>query len=98
MLADSPLFNHKLRKILPHIIDTVLLVSAIVLLVQWHVNPFEHAWLFAKIIALLLYIVFGMIAFRFGKTKQQRLFAWLAALVCVSYIVQTALTKNPWVF
>jgi uncharacterized membrane protein SirB2 len=98
MLTDSSLFDHKLRKILPHIIDTVLLVSAIAILVQWKMNPFDHAWLMAKIIALMFYIGFGMIAFRFGNTKKQRLFAWIAALVCVAYIVQTALTKNAWVF
>lgn len=79
-------------------IDSLLLFSAIMLLVSWQLNPLEHSWLIAKIIALLLYILFGLFAFRFGENKQQRAFAWLSALFCAAYIVQTALTKNPWVF
>lgn len=98
MLNNSVWFEHKLRKILPHIIDTLLLFSAIVMLVQWKLNPFMHPWLLAKIIALVLYIILGLIAFRFGKNKKQRTVAWVAALLCVAYIFQTALTKNPWGF
>lgn len=98
MLSDSAWFTHKLSKILPHIIDSLLLFSAIMLLLSWHLNPIEHSWIIAKIIALLLYIFFGLVAFRFGKNKQQRALAWLGALLCAAYIVQTALTKNPWVF
>lgn len=98
MFTNSPWFEHKLRKVLPHIVDTLLLISAIALLLQWQLNPLVHPWIMAKIIALLLYISFGLIAFRFAKNKNQRIFSYLAALLCVAYIVQTALTKNPWIF
>jgi len=98
MFTDSPWFEHKLRKVLPHIVDTLLLISAIAMLLQWQLNPLEHPWILAKIIALFFYIGFGLIAFRFAKTKQQSLSAWLAAILTIIYIAQTAITKNPWVF
>lgn len=98
MLRGSPLFHHRLTKVLPHIIDSLLLGSALVILFQWKLNPFEHPWLLAKIIALLVYIILGMVAFRFGRTPGERILAWLSALLVAAYIVQTAFTKNPWVF
>ncbi len=97
MLSGSPLFQHKLTKILPHMVDSLLLISAIAMLVSWKLNPLDHPWVMAKIAALLVYIGLGMFAFRFGKSKNQKVMAWLAALLTVIYIVQTAITKNPWV-
>jgi len=97
MMGESSLFDHKLRKILPHIIDTLLLLSALGMLWQWQINPFVEVWLLAKIIALLIYIGLGLVAFRFGKTKVERVVAWLSALLVIAYIIQTAITKNPWI-
>lgn len=82
-------------KIAPHSIDTVLLTSAILLAWQLGYTPFNSPWLAAKIIALLLYIGLGMLAFRFAKTKTSRLYAWLAALLTFSYIVAVATTHDP---
>lgn len=95
MLSQSAWFQHKLTKILPHIVDSLLLVSAVAMLVSWKLNPLEHAWVLAKILALLVYIALGMVAFRFGKNRKQKTIAWAAALLTAAYIVQTAFTKNP---
>lgn len=94
MMQDSS--NLKLRwvKITPHIIDTFLLVSAIVLAVQMYISPFEHSWLMAKIIALLAYIGIGTVALKRGRSKQIRVFAWLLGLTMFMYIVSVAVTKS----
>ena len=88
--------NLKLRwvKITPHIVDTLLLVSAIVLAVQMSISPLEHSWLMAKIIALLVYIGIGSVALREGRSKQVRVSAWLLGLAIFMYIVSVALTKS----
>ena len=57
-------------------------------------NPLEQPWLAMKILCLLVYIALGMIAFRFGKSRRQRMLAWLAAIVVYAYIVGLALTKQ----
>lgn len=95
MLVDSALLQRRLTKVLPHIVDTLLLSSAILLLVTWRLSPLEVPWLSAKIIALLVYIALGMIALRFGKTRTQRGWAYLAALVTAGYMVTVAYTKSP---
>ena len=94
MLIDSPLLQQRWVKTVPHIVDTVLLTSAIILAVQMHFSPLEQPWLMAKIIALLVYIGAGMVALRFGRSKRERLNAWLFGLVTILYIVSVAFSKS----
>ena len=87
----------KLRwvRVLPHIVDTVLLVSAITLAFLLRQYPFVDHWLTAKVLALCLYIVLGSIALkRAGSQKTQKL-AFAGALMTFAYIVATAVTHNP---
>ena len=95
MIVDSDLLQRKWTKRVPPVIDTILLASAIVLAATIHQYPFVHAWLTAKVVALLFYIGLGMLALTYGKTKKIRVFNWLAAQLCFIYIVAVALTKNP---
>lgn len=93
-MQTSPIMQQRWVKIAPHIIDTLLLGSALTLAwlsQQW---PFQQAWLTAKVLGLLAYIILGSIALKRGKTRQIRLAAWLLALVTVGYIVAVALTRT----
>ena len=96
MLTGNPRLRSRPTRVLPHILDTLLLASAIGMLVIWQANPFEYAWLSAKIAALLCYIGLGMVAFRFGKTRRVRVIACGMALLVAAYIVAVAFTKSPW--
>ncbi|PSJ17436.1 SirB2 family protein [Nitrosomonas supralitoralis] len=95
LIQDSENLNQRWVKILPHINDTVLLISAILLATAIQQNPLEHTWLAAKVSGLLVYIGLGMVAMRFGKTRKTRITAWIAALCVFAYIVLVALTKSP---
>lgn len=95
MLRTSPLLQARWVKVLPHVVDTLLLGSAIMLAVQLNISPFSAPWLMAKIIALLCYIGLGMLAIKRGRTRRIRLAAWLAAQAVFFYIVAVALTHDP---
>jgi uncharacterized membrane protein SirB2 len=84
MAVDNPLLQHRVARVLPHVIDTLLLGSALALLMVLHLSPLTQPWLGAKIIALLLYIGLGMVALRFGRSKKIRVSAYLMALLCAS--------------
>lgn len=94
MLGDSALLKRRWVKISPQVVDTVLLVSAIALAVQLHLSPIGQPWLMAKIVALVVYIGFGLVALRFGKTKTTRTVAWLLGMVVFAYIVSVAVSKS----
>jgi uncharacterized membrane protein SirB2 len=94
MLAESPLLAAKPVRILPHIVDTVLLASAVWLAWGLGQGPFAHGWIFAKIAGLVAYIALGVIALRRGRTKRVRSAAFVAALATAGYIVAVAVTRS----
>ena len=95
LMQDSEKLRQRWVKILPHVVDTILLTSAIALASTIQQNPLDNSWLTAKIAGLLLYIGLGMIAIRFGKTRRIKIMAWIAAQCVFIYIVLVALTKSP---
>jgi len=70
------------------------LISGIWLVVILHLAVREQAWLIAKLVALILYIVFGAIALRQGRTMHIRAAAFVAALLAYLYIAGVALSKS----
>ena len=95
MLRDSPLLASRWLRIAPHVVDTVLLASAIWLALLVGQYPFTHGWLTAKLLALVAYILFGTVALKRGRSKPVRATAFALALATVFYIVSVALTRNP---
>ncbi|MBN8441513.1 MAG: SirB2 family protein [Thauera sp.] len=95
MLSGSALLRHRLTRILPHLVDTLLLGSALVLAVMIEQYPFVAAWVTAKVFGLLGYIVLGTLALKRGRTLAIRLSAFAAAVAVYAWIVSVALTKNP---
>ena len=90
MLVDSPQLQRRWVRIAPHLIDTVLLASAIGLTLILQQYPFVNDWLTAKVLALIAYILLGGIALRRGPTRAIRAAAWVAALATFGYIVSVA--------
>lgn len=98
LINESAMARRRWVRIVPHLIDTVLLTSAIALAMTLHQYPFIDAWLTAKVIALLLYIALGFIALKYAKTRTGRIVAWLAAQAIFGYIVTVALNHNSFIF
>jgi uncharacterized membrane protein SirB2 len=95
MLRDSPLLQARLTRILPHVIDTVLLGSAILLALRIYQYPFVHGWLTAKVVALLVYIVLGSLALKRGRSRRVRIASFALALAVFLYIIAVAITRSP---
>jgi uncharacterized membrane protein SirB2 len=95
MLIDSPLRTTRPARVLPHVVDSFLLLGALGLAATLGAWPFAQPWLTAKVLALLAYIGLGMVAFRFGRTKRVRASAFVVAVAVLAYLVAVALTKDP---
>ena len=79
----------------PHLIDTVLLASALALAWVGAFRPLEVPWLEAKLVGLVVYILAGTIALKRGRTRGARGVAFVVAAATFAYIVSVAVTKNP---
>ena len=72
MMTESSMLQKKLVKVLPHIVDTTLLISAVTLVVMSGQYPWVAAWVGMKIALLVAYVVLGTFALKRGKNKQIR--------------------------
>ncbi|HWI14320.1 MAG TPA: SirB2 family protein [Burkholderiales bacterium] len=96
MLRGSARLQRRWVKVLPHVVDTVLLASAVLLAMTIRQYPFVAPWLTAKVLGLAVYIVLGVVALKRGRTPAIRLSAWIAAQLTFFYIVAVAVTHTPW--
>lgn len=95
MLRDSPMLQQRLVRVLPHVVDTLLLGSALSMVFLSGQYPFVQGWLTAKLGGLLAYIVLGAMALKRGRTKAVRARYFVLALLAYGYIVSVALSRNP---
>lgn len=94
-LAGAGWVRSRAARTLPHVVDTVLLASAIAMAWTLRLNPADAPWLMAKIVGLLLYIALGIVALRPGVPQGLRAAAFAAALLCFAQIVAMAVRKSP---
>jgi uncharacterized membrane protein SirB2 len=91
MIGNSPRLGARWVRVAPHVNDTALFAAAIYLATFHGLQP----WIVAKLVALVAYILIGMVALRRGPTKAVRVAAWIVAQLVFLYIVAVAVTKNP---
>jgi uncharacterized membrane protein SirB2 len=94
-VAGAAWVRSRLAKTLPHVVDTVLLVSALTLAWTLHLAPAAAPWLGAKIAGLVVYIGLGVAALRPAVAPAVRGAAWVGALLTFGWIVSVAITKQP---
>lgn len=98
MMASSPRLQARWVRIVPHVNDTLLLASGIGLAVLIQQYPLVDGWLTAKLAALLVYIGLGTVALKRGRTRGQRIAAWIAALAVFGYMLAVARAHAPFPF
>ena len=84
------LANHRALRVASYIIDTTLLLAAVLLMLIIRQYPFVNGWLTAKVLLLLLYIALGLITLKRARTTFGRGTALAGALLTFSAIVAVA--------
>ena len=79
---DATALSKKWVKILPHIIDTVLLASAIWLCIILSQYPLVNAWLTFKVVGVVLYIVFGLFALKKSQNSVRQMELFRSSACC----------------
>ncbi|MGD9888520.1 MAG: SirB2 family protein [Halothiobacillaceae bacterium] len=95
MLRECPALQARWVKIAPHIIDTMLLLTALWAswLLFWS-HDTHPAFITVKIIGLLVYIGLGLVALKIGKTKTIRFAAFISALLVYAYLIAVSVTMQ----
>jgi uncharacterized membrane protein SirB2 len=95
MLLDSPALRGTLLRTVPHVVDTVLLATAVMLTIAIRQFPLATHWLTTKVLLLVVYVVLGSVALKRGRTRRVRAGAFVAALLTVGFLVTVARTHSP---
>jgi len=82
-------------RFLSYTVDTVLLTAALMLATILRQYPFVHAWLTAKVLLLVVYIVLGSLALKRATTRTARAWCFAAALLVYLFIVGIARAHHP---
>ncbi|GAL14823.1 protein sirB2 [Vibrio astriarenae] len=100
MMANSGLSNAKFFKVFPHINDTVLLVSGLVLIMITGFVPFtpQGLWLTEKFTCVFAYIALGFFSLKMAKNNLLRTFAFFGAMGWLAMAGKVAVTKTPLFF
>jgi uncharacterized membrane protein SirB2 len=95
MFANSRWHDAAAVRYLSYSIDTLLLTAALMLTTVIHQYPFSTGWLTMKVLLLVVYVILGSIALKRGRTRRQRGFAFVAALLTVGFLVTVARAHHP---
>lgn len=89
--------NNKLLKVIPHIVDTILLGSAIWLV---FLSPMTQVdgWIASKVIGVVLYIVSGFYALKWAKSKRSQILGFISAIVWITVTMGVAFSKQAFSF
>lgn len=96
--ARPAALQHKLLRIAPHAIDSVLLAAGVTLALWAGYAPHTQPWLLAKLLALPLYIVLGYVGLKKLHGSPWRAVVLGMALLVPLYMLAVAKTKLPWPF
>jgi uncharacterized membrane protein SirB2 len=94
-LAGQPWVRGRAARSVPHVVDTVLLASALALAVGAGFNPLVTPWLATKIVALPVYIGLGLLALAPRRSRPVRIVAGIAAVMVFGHIAAVAMVKHP---
>jgi len=92
--AGDVRLRQRLVRILPHVNDTILLIAGIALTLISQQYPLAQPWLTVKIVALIIYILLGMMVLRGGDNLKHKLIYLVLSISCFVYIILVAITKS----
>lgn len=93
-ISGSALGQQKVARVLPHLIDTLLLALGITMAIQLGLS-LTSGWLAAKLVGLCAYIGFGVLTLR-ARSKSLQLVGFTGALLSVGYIFSVAFSRSAW--
>ncbi|WP_258807120.1 MULTISPECIES: SirB2 family protein [Pseudidiomarina] len=90
---DAKVAQQKWVKVVPHVIDTFLLLTIVGMLLHWGQWPWETSWLGNKLLGLVGYIAFGLVAMK-AQTTALRFGGFIVALGWIGFLFHVAFSKQ----
>lgn len=95
MLIRKGLYRHRIFRIIPPMVDTVLLGTGVALMMILHQYPTNQPWLMVKLTALLVYILSGTVALNRVNNYRIQISGFVLALLTAIFMLTVARTHHP---
>jgi len=98
MWGEITIQSHMWKRIIPDMIDTLLLISGIGLAYILGFAPWHDDWLLIKLVGLMVYIFLGFMALRESGVLWLKRMYFMLALLVATYMIAVAHNQSvlPW--
>jgi uncharacterized membrane protein SirB2 len=94
MYRGSAKLHSRAVKVIPHLIDALLLLTGLAVAVMFYGEFYRQPWLLLKLLAVVIYIITGSIALKRGNTMKIRMAAVFGSWGVFVFIVILAWTHG----
>ena len=94
LLQSYPPAQERWVKVLPHVIDTILLLSALGMLYV-HSASGNGEWMTVKLALIAFYVAALVYLMRFARNTLQKLAAWILASLMFLFITSVSVLHHP---
>jgi len=94
-MRGATILQRRWVKITPHVVDTLLLTTAVLLMIILGQHPGNQSWILTKVIALVFYIGFGTLAIKRAPTPASKTIFFGLAIATFGYILGVAIAHHP---
>lgn len=94
MMQSYPDSQEKWVRVLPHVVDAVLVLSAIAMLAM-SPKGWPGDWLTVKLALIVVYVVLALYLFRGARALATKFLAWLLGLLVFLFITTIAVLHHP---
>ena len=95
LMQSYPPAQERWVKILPHVVDGLLVASALGMLAMVPATADYKAWMTIKLVLIGVYVFLVVFVIRLARARWQRFAAWLLALLVFLFVTSIAVLRNP---
>ena len=95
VMQSYPEPQEKWVRVLPHVVDAVLVLSAVVMLATSPLSSWPGDWLTVKLLLVVVYAMLTLFLFRAARGLATKILAWLLALLVLLFITTIAVLHSP---
>lgn len=95
LLRSYPHAQEPWIKALPHVVDSLLVASAIGMLIMAPKGIWDGNWMLVKVVLVIVYAMMSVLVLRLAKSKTQRVLLWITALLVFLFATTVSVLHHP---
>ena len=95
IIRSYPQSQERWARILPHVVDTALVISAVWLLFSSPQKGWPGDWLTIKLLLIAAYVALAQYVFHVARGLVTRMLLWVMALLVFLFVTTVAVLHDP---